>query len=179
MNDQSQNKPSSLVFIGWFLIMTSAFLILSSTFGVVFKYFGGLDAASLKAAQLYPEPLNSLMVVFWFVYDIFLLVSSIQFLRLRAWARSSLEVLTWIYIMNALVFMILALLPIENNFINFLDSSLTQFGDTVLFILKVLIYSTFAICLTVAAIIVFKLRSATIRNAFVVKSRSDSFQQVI
>ena len=179
MYEQYPKKPTSLVFIGWFLISVSTLIVLTDLFSLSFKYFGGLDPAAVEDAQIFPEPINTIMVAFWFVYYIFLLVSSIQFLRLRPWARTSLEILTWIYICYTLVFLIWELLPIENKFTNNLYSVLGQFGETFLKFIKVFLFLTSAVYIIAGSFIVKYLRSATIRDAFITSSDSIPPQQVI
>lgn len=105
-------KPLSVLLIGWSSIIVSSVMII----GEIYSFFSspsleqmGLSPAIVagyfpEAARIVDDLNRSLKI--WITVDIvffiFVLVGSIQFLRLRQWGRRALEAACWIGVVVAL-----------------------------------------------------------------------------
>lgn len=105
----------SIPIIGWSTILASALLILVNIGSLVTT--SALDAMNRSFdspvfAQYVPQSMKSMLDLYsysrwwtWYgvFYFAFVLAAGVQFVRLRAWGRSALEVACWIGLVNALV----------------------------------------------------------------------------
>ncbi len=161
MEEQIQQKPTAVKVIGWFLILVSVFSFLSSAFS-----FPLLDDVEPKYL-IFSYSVTIALYIYGILYLIMLLISSIQFLRLRNWARRSLEILTWLYIIlfsaEAIYYLTREKFFVYQLLIDAgidLDSTL----KTAVIVFYLLIKG---IGVAIAAVIIKHLRSETVRNAMI------------
>ncbi len=113
----SEDKPASVKIIGWIFIIYSVFTLVMGAFGIVaMKVFNSLGQEFGGGAQGVPftsvfdiyEQMGisvNMMIgfaVYMVVLNIAMFVSAVEFLRLKSWARKSLEVLSWIMIVQTI-----------------------------------------------------------------------------
>ncbi len=101
-------RPRSITVIAWSSILTGGFLVLGAFFGFVALKLLILRLGQEGIMQLYnsstifsnigisPLVFFILLGVLQLGVGIFFLVAGIQFLKLRAWARTALEISTWL-----------------------------------------------------------------------------------
>jgi hypothetical protein len=111
---QTPRLPS-IPIIGWSTILASALMLLVNISSLITtSALGALDLNfnSPVFSQYVPQSLKSMLDLYtysrwWTWYGVlyfgFVLVAGVQFVRLRGWGRSALEVACWIGIANALV----------------------------------------------------------------------------
>ncbi len=111
----SAPKLPSITIIGWSTIIASAMLIVVNIVSLVsYSMFDtlGLDLNSPALSQYVPQSMRKVMDLYsysrwwtWYgiFFFIFVLITGIQFLRLRAWGRKALEVACWVGLLNAFV----------------------------------------------------------------------------
>ena len=104
MNDT--RRSTSITVIGWIWICIAAFMAFSGFMASV-VYYLFLGPEMQQARDQLPEqqvgPLFTFMFeyfgvlsVFQVLFAVFIVYSAIMFLRLKAWARLSLEIITWL-----------------------------------------------------------------------------------
>ncbi|HEX2898041.1 MAG TPA: hypothetical protein VHP63_08345 [candidate division Zixibacteria bacterium] len=147
-------KPRSLRVIGVLLIIAALFSIASGVLAFVMA-----DKTEIgESFKLYPSEYDNLLNIYGFTYSIVLLIASIQFLRLVKWARSLLEVLTWMYIIQQATICVL--------YVNLLLKKKGELVPSEWAVLAAVIMTLIYISGIVIALIILKyLRSDKIRNA--------------
>ena len=105
METIAKKTPTSVTVIGWIFIFVAVSKILFN--GVVL-----MTSLTMKQRGISPIPEEilsrmHLRALLQTVFAIFVLIASVQFLRLRAWARAALEVVSWL----CLVYMICSGIP--------------------------------------------------------------------
>ncbi len=153
--------PKSVKVIGWLLIIASVYSILSSVFSFLF-----LDALEPKY-QMYSYSMRIFLTIYGLLFVATALVSSIQFLRLRNWARRALEALSWLYIIQQVARAIYMLLIHESYFLEImLDAGLdpSSILKTVFIGLYVFVIG---LGIVLALIILKHLGGDTIKNAMI------------
>jgi hypothetical protein len=105
MNTKPPEKPGLIKLIGWTYFALAIITFFSSILGYVsFAYLH----AGLEGELLMPEDTLPQFKIFWnmlpyydkitlgqIILSAFVLVASIDFLRLRSWARTALELVSW------------------------------------------------------------------------------------
>ena len=116
MNYSADLKPSSLSLIGWFLVMVAALTILSSAASLLKMNYSSTKSVEIRKPfgkstlvgrkinfsfmlQSHVTPLN----IFNILFGITLLIGSINFLKLKSWARLMIEILAWIFLTEMFV----------------------------------------------------------------------------
>ena len=111
---QTPHLPS-IPIIGWSTILASVLMILVNISSLITtSALGALDLNfnSPVFSQYVPQALNSMLELYeysrwwtWYglFYFAFVLAAGVQFVRLRSWGRSALEIACWIGLVNALV----------------------------------------------------------------------------
>jgi hypothetical protein len=122
MESLTKKKPASVTAIGWVFIVSAILMILSGVFGFIAYRFiqqmGVIMPPPMSEEILVPfRILTSFLKYFGLlafsqiIFAIFILIASIQFLKLRAWARTALEVVSWlslVYIVGFGIFGVIA-----------------------------------------------------------------------
>ena len=161
MEEQIPQKPKAVKVISWFLIFVAVFSLLSSTFSL----------SLLESVESKYQMFSNTTLIFFYIYGLLyatvLLVSGIQFLRLRSWARSSLEILSWLYIITISAEAIYYVTR-ENFYVyQILIDSGIDLDSTLKAVVMVIYLMIKGIGVAIAAVILKHLRSATVRNAMI------------
>jgi hypothetical protein len=179
-----QQPPRSIMIIGWATIAASAIMIVVNLMSLasssILDSLGGALGAQLSP-QSFPESMKHVFQMYeysrwWTWYGIgyfcFLLVAAIQFLRLRAWGRSALEVACWIGLMNAMVDTTLSIW-IWKSTQEALSMVLRNFGGGQYTFLSPLGFITigagFLLWIVPSAAMIWYLRKPAIRQLFVIR----------
>jgi hypothetical protein len=117
VNDISHEKPKFIQVIGWTYLALSLITFISSVFGFT-SY--SIIKSGVEGELPMPEDIPEQFKIFWSLlpyYDIitleqtilsaFVLVASIQFLRLRKWARTAIEIVSWLVVIFHMGFCII------------------------------------------------------------------------
>jgi len=161
MEEQVLQKPTSVTVIGVFLILASVFTILSTLFGLLI--IEDIDSSLL----LYSPAVTFALNLFSILYYIALLVVSVQFLKLKEWARRTTEVFTWIYIFWTILFTIYGFNDVQQHMIKTFENFGLQLSSTLATLLVGFQVSILVFTLAIASAILIYLRSKTVRNAMI------------
>ena len=127
MADKKRPKiktPTSVNVIGWIFIVASGLSIIGSLFNVLFSHFmfrclreQGQWPPPMPHAEMMPSGFGMMMsftnlimrhhvlvTAITMAVSVFVLVSGIKFLKRRAWARKSLEVVSWCLIVLMVIY---------------------------------------------------------------------------
>lgn len=100
-----EKRPTSVTVIGWAWIIIGGLMCLSAAMAL----FGSVMMGQMPQHDI-KDPLFFRMIPFLAIVQVGLaalgLVSGINFLKLKAWARSALEALTWLLLLCILGFMV-------------------------------------------------------------------------
>jgi len=107
------NKPPSVLIIGWASVLASGLMVLVNLVSLVsYNMFDTMNLNVPGLSQYVPESMKKVMVLYGYsriwtaygiVYFLFVCVAGVQFLRLRAWGRTALEIACWVGLLNAVV----------------------------------------------------------------------------
>jgi hypothetical protein len=128
MNAVQKKRPTSVTVIAWIFIAGAILMILSG--GMGFAAFSFMKQTTGGVPPV-PEDIPGQLRVMQFAFQhfeliamvqcalaIFILIASIQFLRLRRWARTALEVITWlglVYVVGFGIFWVVSWIGITSN----------------------------------------------------------------
>jgi hypothetical protein len=137
-----KKKPSSVAVIAWSYILLALFVILVSGLSVFGSQYVNQQIETMPNEILESFPgmgfimqHSGFLLILQTICAIFMLVAGIEFLRLRAWARTAVEILTWLCIVFAVIivlFFIMTWLNITSQMMTFEDNSGTSSALTVL-----------------------------------------------
>ena len=106
MNAVQKKRPTAVTVIGWMFIASAILMILSGGMGLAAFTFVKQTAGGVPPLpEDIPGQLRVIEIVFQYFepiavvqisFAIFILIASIQFLRLQRWARTALEVISWL-----------------------------------------------------------------------------------
>jgi hypothetical protein len=106
MNAIQKERPTAITVIGWVFIAGAILMIFSGGMGfVAFSFMNHMGAERPPIPEQAPFQLGVMEVIFQHfgliamvqvACAIFILIASIQFLRLLRWARTALEVIAWL-----------------------------------------------------------------------------------
>jgi len=107
MEPRTKKRPTSVTVIAWIFIGLAALMILSGAMALAMftfiKYSSGGAFAPPPSDELGPFGLAALLMehfdllaLFQINIAVFIIISSIYFLKLRSWARTALEVVSWL-----------------------------------------------------------------------------------
>ena len=161
MEEQVKPKPTSIKVIGVFLIFVAAYSLLSTAAG--FMIMGGFKSAVL----MFPLPFTIFLSITGVIYSVILLVSSIKFLKQIIWARTSLIILTWIYIIEMLLIAAYLILIRKSYFSEVIRNVGFEPSSTMLGILTAFYVIVTVVSVVVAGIILKYLYGNIIRNAMI------------
>ena len=129
MNAIQKKRPTSVTVIGWIFIAGAILMILSG--GMGFAAFTFMQQMGGEAAPPFPEEapfqFGVMEVIFQYfgliamvqvALAVFIIIASIQFLRLRRWARTALEVVAWLgllYLVSFGIFWVVSWIGITSN----------------------------------------------------------------
>jgi hypothetical protein len=100
-------RPTCITVIGWFWVISGG-LACFGAIGAVFSF-----VMIGKMSQAHPEALQNMSAIFRFIpvlapvqvgVGILGIVSGINFLKLKPWARAIVEVLAWLLLLYVLLF---------------------------------------------------------------------------
>jgi hypothetical protein len=107
MGNMIKDRPTSVTIIGWIFIGVAGLIILSGAMG--FMTFTFMKQTEEKNYLPMPEGLPGHFKVMWgifryfdtlailqILFALFIIITCIQFLKLRAWARAALEGISWL-----------------------------------------------------------------------------------
>jgi hypothetical protein len=128
MNAVHKRRPTSVTVIAWIFIAGAILMILSGGMGFAAFTFMKQTAGGLPPV---PEDIPGQLGIMKFIFQyfeliaivqvafaIFVMIASIQFLRLRRWARTALEVITWLGLVYAVgfgIFWVVSWIGITSN----------------------------------------------------------------
>jgi hypothetical protein len=106
VDDIQKKRPTAITVIAWIFIVGAILMIVSSSLGfLAFTVIKQKVDEMPPIAEVLPHQfliMNiiyrsfGILVLLQVALTIFALIASIQFLRLRAWARSALEIISWL-----------------------------------------------------------------------------------
>jgi hypothetical protein len=157
MNTIQKKRPTSITFIGWMFIASALLVILLGVKG--FADF------TIKKQADWGVP-SGLIAMVQGVLAIFVIIVSIQFLSLRRWARTALEVITWLGLAYVVGFGIFALIEWITTGSRIWVSEGGASGPLSWFgIFLAVMISVVTICCAVPLVVIIKfLRGKTIRE---------------
>lgn len=159
MEDQAQVKPTSVVLIGWFGILSSLIVVLLLLHDFLF-----IDELE-NEYQLFSPSVTFFLDTYSFLTSIVYLISSTFFLKLRMWARNAMEILSWIGIIDVVIFLIIFLK--DRLVYDMMMSTDTPYTVAMEVLLTALFMFVFAFALAVSIVIIVYLRSKSVRNAMI------------
>jgi hypothetical protein len=128
MNAVHKRRPTSVTVIAWIFIAGAILMILSGGMGFAAFTFMKQTAGGLPPlSEDIPGQLGIMKFVFQYfeliaivqvAFAIFVMIASIQFLRLRRWARTALEVIAWlglVYIVGFGIFWVTSWISITSG----------------------------------------------------------------
>ena len=161
MEERIQQKPTAVRVIGIFLIVTSAYMILTSPYAIASAW--SFDSSLL----LFSPTVTFIINTFWLVYYVALLIVSVHFLKAKEWARSTIDVFTWIYLFLSSGISAYMLIGKPNHMEIIFESSGFELTPTMGNILLGLQISILVFSLAIAVAILIYLRSSKVRNAMI------------
>jgi hypothetical protein len=128
MDDIQKKRPTAVTVIGWIFITNAILMILTGgmgfmAFSFIHRMAGDIPAFPAKFSQ----HMRVMQIIFQhfgilalsqIAFAIFMLIASIEFLKLRAWARNALEIISWIglvYVVGFGIFWVTALLDVTSS----------------------------------------------------------------
>ena len=159
MEERTVQKPTAVVLIGWFGIIVSLIFLFLFIDELVFTD----DLVTVY------HPFSPTITFYFYIYDIsytiIFLISCINFLKLRMWARNAMEILSWIGIFDGVIFSIIMLKNrLVYNMMMQSDISYTVAGEV---FLTSLILFVFVLLIAISIVIIYYLRSKSVRNAMI------------
>jgi hypothetical protein len=128
MNAIQKKRPTAVTVIGWIFIAGAILMILSGGMGfAAFSFMKQMGVERPPIPEQAPFQFSVMEVIFQHfgliamvqvVLAIFIIIASIQFLRLRRWARTALEVIAWlglVYLVSFGIFWVVSWLEITSN----------------------------------------------------------------
>jgi hypothetical protein len=103
--EEKKKRPTTVAILGWISIGYAIFITVSSM--IAFIYLGFARNLLARSLYQYPGQMRSLLVLFNYsqltmlptmAIAIFVIIAGIFFLKLHAWARDALEVVSWLTI---------------------------------------------------------------------------------
>jgi hypothetical protein len=103
--EEKKKRPTTVAILGWISIGYAIFITVSSM--IAFIYLGFARNLLARSLYQYPAQMRSLLVLFNYsqrmmlptmAIAIFVIIAGIFFLKLHAWARDALEVVSWLTI---------------------------------------------------------------------------------
>ena len=128
MSAIQKKRPTAITVIGWIYIAVAVLMIFSGGMGfVAFSFMQDIKGERPPTPEDTPFPFGVMDVVFQH-FDLlalaqvalaaFIIIASIQFLRLRRWARTALEVIAWlglVYIVGFGIFWVTSWISITSG----------------------------------------------------------------
>ena len=106
MKDTIKKRPTSITVIGWLSIVIAGLTIISTIIGLAFFILiQQMGAGIPPVPEEIPVPFKLSCIIYrnfiplvvaQIAFATFVLIAGIQFLKLRAWARTALEVVCWL-----------------------------------------------------------------------------------
>ena len=128
MNAIQKKRPTSVTVIGWIFIAGAILMILSGGMGfAAFTFMQQMGEEMPPFPEEAPFQFSVMEVIFQHfgliaivqvALAVFIIIASIQFLRLRRWARTALEVVAWLgllYLVSFGIFWVVSWIGITSN----------------------------------------------------------------
>ena len=128
MTAVQKKRPTAVMVIGWIFIAGAILMILSGGMGfAAFSFMQQLGEEMPPTLEGAPFQFSVMEVIFQHfdliamvqvAFAIYILIASIQFLKLRRWARTALEVVSWlglVYIVGFGIFWVASWLDITSS----------------------------------------------------------------
>lgn len=128
MDEIQKKRPTSITVIGWIFLVSSILMIFSG--GLCFIAFSFMKQIAEEMPPIsdeLPNQFQILRIIFQnfgiiallqVALAIFVLMASIHFLQLRKWARTALEIITWlglVYVVGFGIFWVVSWIAITSN----------------------------------------------------------------
>ena len=109
------DRPRSITIIGWSTVLASSIMIVVNVVSLIsYSVFNsaGLNLNTPLLSRYIPESMKKVLDLYeyshwwtWYgvFFFVFVLIAATQFLRLKAWGRTALEVACWIGLFNGFV----------------------------------------------------------------------------
>jgi hypothetical protein len=151
--ETEKKKPASIAVIAWSYIVLALFVLLVSGVSIFGSQYVNQQMETMPNEILESFPgmgfviqHSGLLLILQTIVAIFMLIAGIEFLRLRAWARTAVEILTWLCVVFAVtivLFFIMTWINMVSQMMAFEDnggtlSMLTVVGIGVGLVLMVL-----------------------------------------
>ena len=174
---ETPKRPTSVTVIAWIFIVMAGFSIFSGGVGfLVFSATKHMGQAIPPIPQEMPGSFKALSVVFQHFgllalcqigFSIFLLIAGIQFLKLRSWARTALEVTSWLGLVYTVSFGIFWVYIWIGMTSRLPSGETTPMGSPAMFTrFGAVIGTVVMVTFTVPVVVIIKfLRGATIKTA--------------
>ena len=128
MDDIQKKRPTSITVIGWIFIAGAILMILSGGLGfMAFSFMRQISGEMPPISEELPNQFRIMRIIFQnfgiiallqVAFAIFVLISSIQFLKLRKWARNALEIVSWlglVYVIGFGIFWVVSWINITSH----------------------------------------------------------------
>jgi hypothetical protein len=177
MEDIQKKRPTAITVIGWIFIINAILMILSSGMGfMAFTFIHRMSGSRPPSLMELPQQLRVMTTIFQYfgilallqiAFAVFMLIASIQFMKLRQWAKTAIEVISWIglvYVVGFGIFWVTSWIAITSNIpvtgrSHDLPSMFNVFGA----VMGALVMAVWAVPLI---IIIYFLHKQTIKEAF-------------
>jgi hypothetical protein len=176
VDDIQKKRPTAITVIAWIFIVGAILMIVSSSIGfLAFTVIKQRVGEMPPIAQVLPHQFRIMNIIYrnfgilallQVTLAIFVLIASIQFLRLRKWARSALEIISWlglVYVVGFSIFWVVSWIGITSG----LPSALGSPAPSPLFsIFGAIIGACVAVAWSVPLVVIIMfLRGKMIREA--------------
>ena len=166
-------RPTSVTVIGWMFVIFAILLVLSGCMSFIFaelirKMPEAYQEMPIDINQLFksmPFAFSSIMIfsILQIVYGVVILVSGIYFLKLKSWARITLEVISWFGLLATLVSAVLGVLGFTASLKVLSELGFTQIN----IVLGIIVYLVITIIFIIPIIVIIKaLRGRVLKEAF-------------
>jgi hypothetical protein len=128
MNAIQKKRPTAVTVIGWVFIAGAVLMIFSGGMGfAAFSFMKHMGGEKPPIPEQAPFQFGVMEVIFQHfgliaivqgALAVFIIIASIQFLRLRRWARTALEVIAWlglVYLVGFGIFWVVSWIGITSN----------------------------------------------------------------
>lgn len=124
-----KKRPTSITVIGWIFIAGAILMILSGGLGfMAFSFMKQISEEMPPISEELPNQFRIMRIIFQnfgiiallqVAFAIFVMIASIQFLKLRRWARNALEIIAWlglVYVVGFGIFWVVSWINITSHF---------------------------------------------------------------
>lgn len=169
-----EKKPTSVTVIGWIFIAITILMVLTGAMGfMAFRLLQQKEVLMTKDTPILFKLIFQYSYILAFlqiIFAIFVMIASIQFLKLRPWARTALEIISWLSLVYVIIVSIFCV--VKTGMI--LSSPGAESTSCMFNILGVVAVILVTIVWAIPLIVIIKfLRGTTIKEAIIQKKRNE------